>query len=203
MNNTHDTAHTAADAAAGVGSTAKAEAGHFVGDVKDQARGLFDSAKSEVHEQTLHQQRRSAEGLHSTSARLASMADSSEEQDLATGVVREVSRRTESAATWLEQHEPGDLMHEVAEFARRKPGLFVALAAGAGVVLGRVTRAAMDSSPDSENTDEFRTTSGVGDTSGTPTTVGGPAGRTVPPVMTPVPDSTPIADSAWEASQNR
>ncbi|TLM80215.1 hypothetical protein FDW83_19020, partial [Pseudarthrobacter sp. NamE2] len=46
----------------------------------------------------------------------------------------------ESVASWLENKQPGDLLNEVQRFARNRPGTFLLLAAGAGVLAGRLTR---------------------------------------------------------------
>ena len=56
---------------------------------------------------------------------------------------------------WLDNHEPSDLLDEVKRFARRRPATFLALAAAAGVVAGRVTRGAVaaNTSVDSDDSD--------------------------------------------------
>ena len=50
---------------------------------------------------------------------------------------------TGEVSHWLDNHEPSDLLDEVKRFARRRPGAFLALAAAAGVVAGRLTRGAV------------------------------------------------------------
>ena len=44
------------------------------------------------------------------------------------------------AAGWLADRDPGSLLDEVRSFARRKPGTYLAIAMGAGVLAGRLTR---------------------------------------------------------------
>src|SRR4029077_10670527 len=44
------------------------------------------------------------------------------------------------AAGWLADRDPGALLDEVRSFARRKPGTYLAIALGAGVLAGRLTR---------------------------------------------------------------
>ena len=51
-------------------------------------------------------------------------------------------------ASWLENREPGDLLGEVQRFARNKPGTFLLLAAGAGVLAGRLTRGLTAGAPE-------------------------------------------------------
>ena len=44
------------------------------------------------------------------------------------------------AAGWLADRDPGSLLDEVRSFARKKPGTYLAIALGAGVLAGRLTR---------------------------------------------------------------
>jgi hypothetical protein len=60
-----------------------------------------------------------------------------------TDLAYEASRRVGGMSHWLDNHEPADLLDEVKRFARRRPVAFLALAAAAGVVAGRVTRGAV------------------------------------------------------------
>ena len=60
-----------------------------------------------------------------------------------TDLAQEASRRVSETSYWLENHEPADLLDEVKRFARRRPVAFLAIAAAAGVVAGRVNRGAV------------------------------------------------------------
>jgi hypothetical protein len=60
-----------------------------------------------------------------------------------TDLAQEAARRGGEIAHWLDTHEPADVLDEVKRFARRRPVAFLALAAAAGVVAGRVTRGAV------------------------------------------------------------
>ena len=68
-----------------------------------------------------------------------------------TDLAQEASRRVGEISHWLDNHEPRDVLEEVKRFARRQPVAFLALAAAAGVVAGRLTRGAVaaDTSVDS------------------------------------------------------
>jgi len=55
-------------------------------------------------------------------------------------LARQASDRARQAASWLEARQPGDLIEELNRFGRRRPGMFLAGAAIAGVVAGRLTR---------------------------------------------------------------
>jgi hypothetical protein len=54
--------------------------------------------------------------------------------------VRQISERASSAAAWLESREPGDLLTMLRNFARRRPGVFLAATAFTGVLVGRLTK---------------------------------------------------------------
>jgi hypothetical protein len=71
------------------------------------------------------------------------MASKSDESGPMTDLAHEASRRVADFSHWLDNHEPADLLDEVRRFARRRPGTFLALAAAAGVVAGRLTRGAV------------------------------------------------------------
>jgi hypothetical protein len=79
------------------------------------------------------------------------MADAPEQQGMASDLIRQAAQRSESVASWLENKEPGDLVGEVQRFARNRPGTFLLLAAGAGVLAGRLTRSLTAGAIESQN----------------------------------------------------
>jgi len=79
------------------------------------------------------------------------MSDRSDGSGMATDLIKQASQRTSDAASWLESREPGDLMNEVRGFARQRPGMFLAGAAVAGVLVGRLTRNVLTSSKSTES----------------------------------------------------
>ena len=129
-----------------VADTAKAGASRVADETKWQARRLANEATEELREQASVQQQRVASGLRSAGDELRGMAQSSSGQTLASDVVRQAAERATSAASWLENRDPGSLLEEVKQFARRRPGPFIAIAIGAGIVAGRLTRALAESS---------------------------------------------------------
>jgi|GEM_PF-412207 len=133
-------ADVARDAAGGVIDVAKSEASHVAQDVKMNARQLFTQTKGELAEQAATQQQRVAEGLWSISDELSAMANTSQEGGVATDLVRQAAQRSSAVAAWLENRDPGSLLDEMKSFARRRPGAFLLLAAGAGVLAGRLGR---------------------------------------------------------------
>lgn len=143
-----DEASGLAQAAAGSGQDllheAKGQAGDVVAEATGQARDLLGEARTGLKGQASDQQAKAAAGLRALGDELGRMADGSEQGGLATDLVRQVAGRTGTVATWLEDREPGVVLNEVADFARRRPGVFLALAAGAGVLAGRLTRGLKD-----------------------------------------------------------
>lgn len=134
-------AGSASDAGQRVGHTAREETKKVAAEAGTQTRNLLHEAGGELREQAAAQQERLAGGLRSLGSQLSEMADSSSEPGMAADVARQAADRARAVAQWLEAREPGSLVQEVKSFARQRPGLFLGLAAGAGVLAGRLTRA--------------------------------------------------------------
>ncbi|WP_457947389.1 hypothetical protein ACTAQI_16880 [Pseudarthrobacter sp. alpha12b] len=140
----------AASAAQGVAQTAKSEAANVAHEAKANAQDLLHQAKSGLTSQAGTQQQKAAEGIRNISSQLHSMASAPDQQGMAGDLVRQAAERTSSMATWLENREPGDLLDEVQRFARNRPGTFLLLAAGAGVLAGRLTRGLTAGAPETQ-----------------------------------------------------
>ncbi|MGO4807921.1 hypothetical protein AB4089_22715 [Arthrobacter sp. 2MCAF15] len=144
--------HEATDAAQNVAETAKTEAANVATEVKTNARDLLHQAKSDLTEQAGTQQQKVAEGLRSVASELQSMAAASEQPGVATDLVRQAAERSSAVASWLDGRDPGSLLTEVKSFARQRPGTFLLLAAGAGVLAGRLSRSLSAGAPDATGT---------------------------------------------------
>jgi hypothetical protein len=131
----------AADAGQHVAQVAKEETKKVAAEAGTQVKNLVREAGTELKDQAAVQQARVADGLRSVGNELSSMAEKSENPGMATDLVQQVSARASSVADWLEAREPGSILDEVKGFARQRPGVFIALAAGAGILAGRLTRA--------------------------------------------------------------
>ena len=123
-----------------VASVATEQAKEVASEAGHQAKALLDQARSELMDHAASQQDRLAEQLHSLSHELGSMAAASQQEGLATDLAQQASRQVGTVAHWLSQREPGTLVGELKDFARNKPGTFLAVAAGIGLVAGRMTR---------------------------------------------------------------
>jgi hypothetical protein len=191
-----DVARTAKGSAQNVAQTAKEEAANVAYEAKNSAKDLLNQAKSGLSSQAGTQQQKAAEGIRTISSQLQSMANAPEQQGVASDLIRQAAERSESMASWLENRQPGDLLGEVQRFARNRPGTFLLLAAGAGILAGRLTRGLAAGAQESSTTTP-RTAGLAGQYSGTPygdqySESYVPAGGTVPPppVQLPGPATT-------------
>jgi ElaB/YqjD/DUF883 family membrane-anchored ribosome-binding protein len=123
-----------------VAGTAVDQGRQVVQETGRQAHNVMDQAQSQLMEQASAQQKRAASGLRSLGDQLRAAVDRSEQPGQADDLVRQASDRISMVADWLEQREPGQVVEEVREFARRRPGAFLGGAAVAGLLVGRLTR---------------------------------------------------------------
>jgi hypothetical protein len=168
-----DLANSGAQAGKHVGDVAREQASGVAAEAGRQGRDLLQQAQGQVHEQAAGGQQRIAKKLLSLSDELRSMAESSD-QGMAVDLAQQAASRVRDAGHWLEDREPGQVVNEVQSFARRRPAVFLALAAGAGLVAGRLTRGLKDATAgDSTDTAAPATAPGLGGQPVQPTDVAG------------------------------
>lgn len=138
----------AGTAAGEVATTAKEQAHEVVAEANTQVRNLGRQLKSEVDDQAATQRDRLVETLNAVSDELREMADRSEQSGLATDAARQLAAGSRRAANYLEDHRPSDLVQGLTDLARRRPGAFLAAAAAAGLLAGRLTRGVVASQQD-------------------------------------------------------
>jgi hypothetical protein len=146
-----EVAGTARDAGKHVAGVAGEQAAQVATEATQQVKQLVQQTRGELTEQAAGQQQRVARGLRSLSKELRAMAQGSEQSGMATDLVHQASDRTNAVASWLEQREPGHVVDEVTRFARQRPGTFLALAAGAGLLVGRLGRGLKAANDDSND----------------------------------------------------
>jgi hypothetical protein len=139
-----DVAGSGVQAGQHVASVAKEQAANVSTEVGRQAQDLLGQARSELSRQAIAQQQRVADGLKSLSGQLHSMSQHSDQPGIAADLARQGAQFTEQAASWFDGRDPGALLDEVRSFARRRPGTFLLVAAGAGLLAGRLTRGLKD-----------------------------------------------------------
>ena len=129
--------------------TAKDEALNVAGTAAEQARNVVGEAKQQVTSQLSDQ---ATTGRDKLSQTLRTLGDDLQQmaqgqgpsQGLATDLAQEVSDRVRAFGSHLENRDPGQLLDDARDFARRRPGTFLVGALAAGVVAGRMFRATAD-----------------------------------------------------------
>ncbi len=155
--------HESKQAAGDVAQTAGQEAKQVTSEATDQVRQLWSQTRRDLTDQAATQQSRVADSLRELADQLGAMAGSADQDGMARGLVDDAARRAGDAASWLDQRDPGSLLDEARRFARQRPGTFLAVAAGVGVLAGRLSRSLVDDardSDDSSGTDLRRSTGG-------------------------------------------
>jgi hypothetical protein len=216
---------TAVQAGSQVASTATDQAKEVVQETQRQAKDLLDQGRTQVREQAISQQQKAGQSLSSLAQELRGLADgtSSGAPGPARDLLQQGAGIVESFAGKLQNREPAELLDEVRNFARRKPGMFLLGAAAAGVLAGRLTRgvtaAHSDSGPSTGGANGFGgqtnyvdPTPSYADTTSTYTGTGAgystagsaplppPPYGTVPPEGSVVPPSAP---AGWDDPARR
>lgn len=153
-------AHEGVEGGKHVASVATGQAKQVASEAGQQAQALMAEAKSELMDHASSQQKRVAEQLHGLSQELSLMASKSEQDGLATSLAQQASQQISTVANWVSDREPGSLVTELKDFARNKPGMFLAVAGGVGLLAGRMTRGAKAGAPDQDTAPASSLTSG-------------------------------------------
>lgn len=130
-------ASVASSEAQNVASTAAQEARHVVNDALEQVTG-------QLNDQAVTQRDNLVSTLRSLGDDLEQMVSQGGGSGLAADLAREVADRAKTLSSRLDGQEPGQLLDDVRGFARRRPGTFLLGALAAGVVAGRVLKAATE-----------------------------------------------------------
>jgi hypothetical protein len=185
---------------------AQEQASGVAAETARQGRDMLLQAQGQLVEQAAHGQQRVAKQLLSLSDELRAMADNSGQGGMAADLAAQAASRVRDAGQWLDGRRPGQVVDEMQSFARRRPAAFLALAAGAGLVAGRLTRGMKDASSDPAATAAPAATQGLSGQWAQPPGVAGypPAtaapGDEVPGLSAPASGLPPTGgDPAWEA----
>jgi len=154
-----------------VAGVAKDQAANVGAEAGRQAKDLLSQTGSELSQQAAQGQQRLAQGIRALGDELHSMTQRSEQSGPATDLARQGAQRSHDIASWLEQREPADVLDDVKTFARQRPGTFLLLAAGVGLLAGRMTRGLKAAAGDESETQQV-TGSGSYSQYGTPTQYG-------------------------------
>lgn len=156
------TTRTAGQAAGDVKDTAKEQAQKVVGEAKTQLGGMASDVRDRMGEQARTQNDRLVTGIRQTADQLDEMRGDRPESPAAT-VVSRVADGGRQLADYLDRHGPDGVLREVQDFARRRPGAFLATALAAGFVVGRLGKSVAKADPepgaDKPDTDTFESSS--------------------------------------------
>jgi len=150
-----DTKDTAQQAGAQVAQTATDKAKDVADETKRQARNLLDEGREQLQTQVQQQHQNVVGQLRTLADQLNSMANGTAtpgQTGLATELVGQAGDRAQQLVRHLENRQPGELVDDVRRFARQHPGAFLAGAALAGVVAGRLTRGVVAAKHDQSST---------------------------------------------------
>lgn len=129
-----------------VKETAKDQAVAVKDEAAHQAKDLLGQLKDDLQSYVGPQQERLASTARSVSDEVNAISQGKKpETDYVSGLLGNVSGTVDSFASSLENKNAEDLLGDVRRFAARRPGTFLAIAAGIGLLAGRATRSAKDS----------------------------------------------------------
>jgi len=147
---------TAAGGIRDVGDEVKTQAQAVAGQAKQQLDDLLGQVRKEVLQQAQQRNEQAASQLHTWSDQLVALAQGTpEDAGPLVGYLDEVEHQVRRLATRLDQRGPQGVVEDVANFARRCPGVFLAGAVGLGFVIGRAVRAASSAQRDDGVPDQW------------------------------------------------
>lgn len=200
---TQAAAETAKEEARHVADVAKGEAQSVTADARIQASQLLDDARVQLEEQSSTQLDRLVGLLREFGDDLDRMVRGEpSEGGPARDLVGEVADKARVLRSQLEGRQPAELLDQVRDFARRRPGTFLLGSLAAGVVAGRLTRGVKQAHGDDQHTpDSAAATRSAGAgrpdyPGGAGTASGAPLAGTGTPVAGTGPSSEPLAAGA-------
>jgi hypothetical protein len=134
------------DKATDVAVVAQERAGEVAGEASAQVRNVAGELRDQLQDQAETQTRRLAGSVRQLSDELGTMGESGEPSSPATKAVRQIAGRGQDMAARLEDQGPQGLLSDLEDFARRRPGVFLAGAALAGFAAARLGKGAKSAS---------------------------------------------------------
>ncbi|WP_405455583.1 hypothetical protein OG786_02170 [Streptomyces sp. NBC_00101] len=136
--------------AADVAGTAKDRAGDVAGEASARARDVADELRGQLRDQAQSQTDRLAHAVRQLADELGDMGSSGKDGSPATNAVRQVAGHGRDMAARLESRGPQGLLSDLQDFARRRPGMFLAGAALAGFATARLGKGVTSASGDAQ-----------------------------------------------------
>ena len=154
-----EVASTTSEQARRVASTTQDEAREVVRGANEQARRLVGETRDELRSQANAQVDRLAQGLNDVSRQLRSMGEKGE-PGAVSDMAREAAVRTQLVSERLRGGGIDDVLSQLRNAGRNRPGLFFLGAFGAGLVAGRVVRNLARDPGDDGSSDQSTTSDG-------------------------------------------
>jgi hypothetical protein len=154
----HEGKEAAVQAAGDVRDTAQDQAKRVAGEAAAQARTLASQAGNHLSEQAHTQNDRLVGSIRQTADQLDEMRGERGDSPAA-AIVSRVADSGRQLADYLDRNGPEGVLQEVQNFARRRPGAFLAAAVAAGFVVGRLGKSVTKADPEAgqakPSSDEF------------------------------------------------
>ncbi|NJC69478.1 hypothetical protein HC031_07055 [Planosporangium thailandense] len=147
----------ATQAAGNVTDTAADQARQVAGEVSDQARGVAAELRDQVGGQVRTQNDRLVDGIRRMADELDGMVGDGDSSPART-VVSRVAQGSRQMADYLADRGPEGVLDEVQDFARRRPGAFLATALVSGFVIGRLGKGVFGATTETSTTRTTPTT---------------------------------------------
>jgi uncharacterized protein YjbJ (UPF0337 family) len=141
------TKEAAGQAASDVKDTAKEQAQRVAGEARTQARNVVGDVRDRVGEQARTQNDKLVGTIRETADHLDEMRGDRPDTPAAQ-VVSRVADGGRQLADYLDRNGPDGVLREVQDFARRRPGTFLATALVAGFVVGRLGKSVAKADPE-------------------------------------------------------
>ncbi|MFE5620557.1 hypothetical protein ACFQ8S_00555 [Streptomyces virginiae] len=175
------------DKAVEVGGTAKEQAANVVGEATAQARDLVGELRTQLTSQAETQTQRLAENIRRLSQELRELGENGKPDSTMADMARQLADGGQQVASHMDKRGPDGLVSDLQNFARRRPGVFLAGAALAGFVVARAGKG-VSAAASPETAGPPAVDGGSASPAGRPT-----AGRDTPaPVRRPAPDRSGI-----------
>ncbi|MGW7460641.1 hypothetical protein [Streptomyces sp. NPDC054797] len=130
-----------------VAQTAKEQASEVVGEATAQAKDLVGELRHQLQDQAHTQTQRLADNVRKLAGELRDMSENGAPDSTAAGIVRQISDGGHQVAEHLERRGPDGLVTDLQDFARRRPGVFLAGAALAGFAVARAGKGVSGAAP--------------------------------------------------------
>ncbi|MEW2524186.1 hypothetical protein [Streptomyces sp. NPDC047071] len=150
MDRMHDPGHEGRSTGQDVAGAAREGAAEVVHESVAQGRDLYERLREQAADEAGAQVRRLAAGLRHLSTDLWHMGENAKPDSPAAPLVRQLAESGHRIADRMEHRRADELLDDARNFARRRPGMFLAGAALAGLAASRLGRGVSAAEPRAE-----------------------------------------------------